>query len=118
MTSSQKIAKVLRTDKDVLENLAKKAENLTGKMNVLDKIVEENESLIRERLRLKEFGKDILAEEIFTALMEKIKEDDLQFFRALNKPSFMLKEDVDRVLEKVKELISSLEGFFLKKKRP
>ncbi|MEK7658026.1 MAG: hypothetical protein AAB366_02475 [Patescibacteria group bacterium] len=117
MTSSQKIAKVLRTDKDVLENLAKKAENLTGKMNVLDKIVEENESLIRERLRLKEFGKDILAEEIFTALMEKIKEDDLQFFRALNKPSFMLKEDVDRVLEKVKELISSLEGFFLKKEK-
>lgn len=117
MTSSQKIAKVLRTDKDVLESLVKKAENLTGKMNVLDKIVEENESLIRGRLQLKEFGKDISAEEIFTALMEKIKEDDLQFFKALNKPSFMLKEDVDRVLEKVKELIPPFEGFFLKKEK-
>ncbi|KKQ21693.1 hypothetical protein A2999_01575 [Candidatus Wolfebacteria bacterium RIFCSPLOWO2_01_FULL_38_11] len=117
MEPAQKIAKILRTDKDIIEKLAEKAEALTDKENILEKIVKGNEALIKNRLQLKELGSSISAEEIYKALIDKIKEDDLQLFKALGKPSFMLKEDVDFVLEKVKDLVVPAEGFFLKKEK-
>lgn len=117
MVASEKIAKILRIDKRIIRDLETRAENATGKKNVLDKIIEENETLIKQRLQLKELGGSISAEEIYQALIEKIRIDDLQLFKALGKPSFMLKEDVDGVLAKVKELIPPTKGFFLKKEK-
>lgn len=117
MDSIQKVSKILRTDRNTLEHLAEKAEKITDRYDVFDRIVEENEALIKNRLQLKGLSEDIPAESIYKALIDKIREDDLQLFKALGKPSFMLKEDVDVVLEKVKELISPSEGLFLKKEK-
>lgn len=117
MTSIQKIAKILRTDKNTIERLAEKAEKLTDRYDVFDRIIEENEALIKNRLQLKDLSEGISAEEIYKSLIDKIREDDLQLFKALGKPSFMLKEDVDIVLDKIKELVSPYEGFFLKKEK-
>ncbi len=114
MVASEKIAKILRIDRRIIKELETRAESLTGRKNVLDKIIEENETLIKQRLQLKELGVSISAEEIYQALIEKIRIDDLQLFKALGKPSFMLKEDVDGVLMKIKELIPRAKGFFLK----
>jgi len=99
---------------DVVKELESKAESLTGKKDVIDKIVEENESLIKTRLQLKDFG-TLYAEDIYRALVDKITQDDIQLFRALGKPSFMLQEDVETALKKVRELRSPKpKGFFLK----
>ena len=119
MNSIEKIAKIFRTDKDIIYELEKKASALTGKKNVIDKIVEENQSLINDRLKLKGFEKKLSAEEVYAALIDKIKQDDLQLFKALGKPSFMLQEDVDAVLKKVSELVPEdfRSGFFLKKEK-
>lgn len=117
MVASEKIAKILRIDRRIIKEIEDRAGSATGKRNVLDKIIEENESLIKQRLQLKELGGTIFAEEIYQALIEKIRIDDLQLFKALGKPSFMLKEDVDAVLAKVKELIPPAKGFFLKKEK-
>ena len=117
MSSIQKIAKILRTDKNTIERLAEKAEKLTDRYDVFDRIMEENEALVKNRLQLKSLSEGILAEDIYKALIDKIREDDLQLFKALGKPSFMLKEDVDVVLDKIKELVSPSEGFFLKKEK-
>ena len=117
MSSIQKIAKILRTDKNTIEQLAEKAEKITDRYDVFDRIMEENEALIKNRLQLKALSEGISAEEIYKSLIDKIREDDLQLFKALGKPSFMLKEDVDVVLNKIKELVSPCEGFFLKKEK-
>src|SRR3989338_674034 len=117
MSSIQKIAKILRTDKNTIEQLAEKAEKITDRYDVFDRIMEENEALIKNRLQLKALSEGISAEEIYKSLIDKIREDDLQLFKALGKPSFMLKEDVDFVLEKVKDLVVPAEGFFLKKEK-
>ena len=117
MSSIQKIAKILRTDKNTIEQLAEKAEKITDRYDVFDRIMEENEALIKNRLQLKALSEGISAEEIYKSLIDKIREDDLQLFKALGKPSFMLKEDVDVVLDKIKELVSPCEGFFLKKEK-
>ncbi|MEK7635481.1 MAG: hypothetical protein AAB405_00060 [Patescibacteria group bacterium] len=117
MSSIQKISKILRTDKNIIEQLSEKAEKLTDRYDVFDRIVEENEALIKNRLQLKNLNEGISAEEIYKSLIDKIREDDLQLFKALGKPSFMLKEDVDVVLDKIKELVSLPDGFFLKKEK-
>lgn len=117
MTSTEKISQILRVDKDIIKNLESKADAITGKSGVLDEIVSKNEALIKDRLQLKESGDSLTAEEIHNALLDKIKNDDIQLFKALAKPSFMLKEDVDAVLSKVKELIPPSKGFFLKKEK-
>lgn len=111
----EKIAKILRVDHDVIKNLEKKAEFLTGKKNVMDKIVEMNKSAVKNRLQIKEIEKTISAEEVYDALVNKIKEDDLELFKALNKPSFLIPEDIDLVLSKIRELLPAFKGFFLKK---
>lgn len=115
MTSIEKIARVLRTDQDVIRELARRAELLTGKKNVIDAIVEENNALIQSRLQLRGFEQELRAEEIYEALVEKIKEDDIQLYKALGKPSFLIQEDVDRILGTIKELVPPPIGFFLKK---
>lgn len=114
-----KIAKILRVDKDVLKDLEKKAELLTGKKNIIDKISEENRSLIESRLQIKGFEEKLFAEEIYRALTDKIKQDDLLLFKALGKPSFMIQEDVEAVLKKIQQLIlpEIQKGFFLKKEK-
>lgn len=119
MTATEKISKILRVDKDVIKDFERKAEALTNKKNVIDKIIEENEALIKKRLQLKDFS-GLYAEDIYHALVEKIKEDDLQLFKALGKPSFGLQEDVETVLSKVKEILASEfgdkpKGFFIKR---
>ncbi len=117
MTPKEQIARILRVDKDVIEELDKKAWKLTGKLNVFDKIIEQNQFLIKEKIRFKEFSKEIKAEEIYNALMEKIKEDDIKLCKAFGEPSLMSKEDIDGVLEKIKQLLPQEDGFFLKKEK-
>ena len=119
MNSIEKIARIFRTDKDVIYELEKKASALTGKKNIIDKIIEENQSLVENRLQLKDFEKKLSVEDVYAALINKIKQDDLQLFKALGKPSFMLQEDVDAVLKKVSELVPAgfKKGFFLKREK-
>src|SRR3989344_8732684 len=119
MNSIEKIARIFRTDKDVIYELEKKASALTGKKNIIDKIIEENQSLVENRLQLKDFEKKLSVEDVYAALINKIKQDALQLFKALGNPSFMLEEDVDAVLKKVSELVPAgfKKGFFLKREK-
>lgn len=117
MASKEKVAKILRVDKNVIEDLDKKAWTITGKLNVFDKIIEQNNALIKDKFGFKEFSKEINAEEIYNALMGKIKEDDIKLCKAFKEPSLMSKEDIDGILEKIKELLPQEDGFFLKKEK-
>lgn len=117
MKPIEKISKILRTDKNVILSYVKKAEQVSSKTGVLERIIEENEVLIKNRFQFKQDQDEIYAEEIYNALISKIKEDDLSLFKALGKPSFMIKEDIDKVLEKVSLLTPEFEGFFLKEEK-
>ena len=110
---------MIRVDKDVIKDFERKAEALTGKKNVIDAIVEENQSLMANRLQMKELTEELGAEEIYRGLVDKIQIDDLQLFKALGKPSFMLEEDINSVLAKIQGLIpqANKKGFFLKKEK-
>ncbi len=114
MFSYEKIAKILRVDKDVTRILEEKLDALTGKRNVMTRIVNENESEIRERLDFLGLGRKLIAKEIFDALTSKIEADDSQIFKVLGSPSVLVSGDWQRVLEAAKKIAGQPKGLFLK----
>jgi len=115
MNSCEKIAKILRIDKDTIRVLEEKMAALTGKKKVMDKIVEENEAQIRKRLDFLGLGRQIFAKEIYDGLISKIEADDSQLFESLGRPSAASSECWQRVLEIAFDISAKPKGFFLKK---
>ena len=113
----EKIAKILRTDKDVIRVLEEKLSSSTGKKNMMEKIVEENDTAIRNRLGVLGIGSAKFAKDIFDALIKKIEKDDENLANALGNPKATVSKDWERVLEVAKESVGRPKGFFLKKEK-
>lgn len=114
MFSYEKIAKILRVDKDTIRLLEERFSKITGKKNIMDKIAEENEAEIRKRLDFLGLGRQITAKNIFDALISKIEADDNQLFKVLGSPSVLISKDWQRVLEVAKNIANKPKGLFLK----
>jgi len=117
MFSYEKIAKVLRTDKDVIRLLEQRLGEVTGKKEVMEKIVEENEAEIRKRLDFLGLGRELTAKQIFDALISKIEADDSELFNVLGSPSVLAPADCQRVLEIAKGVAGKPKGLFLKEEK-
>ncbi len=110
----EKIAKILRTDKDFIAKIESRFSAVTGKKNVLEKIIEENNSRIKDRLLTLGASSEATAREIYDALISKIEADDNIIFQALGNPVCSKKEDCDKVLNMARKVMNSQKGFFLK----
>jgi hypothetical protein len=117
MLAYEKIAKILRSDKNTIRLLEEKLGALTGKKGVTAKIIEENESAIRNRLDFLGLGRKINARKISDALISKIEADDAELYEALGEPSVVIPEDWQRVLEISQKVSNNPKGFFLKEKK-
>lgn len=117
MTSYEKIAKIFRTDKDTVRLLEEKLSASTGKKNVIEKIIEENETQIRSRLDFLGLGRQINAKEIYDALISKIEADDNKLFKVLDSPLVTAPNDWQRVLKIAQLIANNPKGFFLKKEK-
>ncbi len=113
----EKIAKILRTDKDNIRLVEEKLNILTGKKNVMAKILEENQTAIETKMGLLGLGKNSSAKEIYAGLVGKIEKDDEAVYNFLGKPSPTNPDDWNRVLQKIKEIIKPPKGLFLKKEK-
>ncbi len=117
MNPYEKISKILRTDKDTVRLLEEKLSASTGKKNVIEKIVEENETQIRSRLDFLGIGRKITAKEIYDALISKIEADDSKLFKVLGSPLVTAPNDWQRVLKIAQSIAGNPKGFFLKKEK-
>lgn len=117
MKSYEKIAKILRTDQDVIRAAEERLTALTGKVGVLDKIMEENWTAIDGRLNILGLTRDASAKEVYDALISKIEADDVSFYEALGRPQVTEPEDWQRVLDTIVAAIDPPTGFFLKKEK-
>lgn len=117
MFSYEKIAKILRTDKDNIRILEEKLGASTGKKNVMDKVIEENKVQIEKRLDLMQLNRQSTAKEIYSALISKIEADDSLLFKALGSPSAIISKDWQRVLEIAQYIVGKPKGVFLKKEK-
>lgn len=111
---TEKIARVLRVDKHVISRLEADLEKATGKMGVFQKIVEENDKLLDDRLRVLGLNRNSTAQEVYDTLISKIEADDLAIFKALKIESLTHSESAQKVVDFIPKLHAPTKGFFLK----
>ena len=117
MNSYEKIAKILRAKSETIKSLEQKLGALTGKSDVMAKILEENEAEIRHRLDFLGLGRNVGARQVYDGLISKIEADNDKLFKALGSPSALNPDDWQRVLETAKNIAGKPQGFFLKKEK-
>ena len=116
----KKITKLLRmSDENVLADLFSKMEKLTGKKKVAEKIYEENEQMVKQKLS--DIGivrEKADAQYVEAEILRKAGEADSSFFEFLGKPDFGAPEGYARMIELAKEIKPGEEkGFFLKEEK-
>ncbi|MCL5004369.1 MAG: hypothetical protein M1170_00225 [Patescibacteria group bacterium] len=113
----QKIAQILRTDKDNIRFIDERLSAVTGKKNIIEKIVEENDATMKNRLDILGLNKNAGAKKIYNSLIRKIESDDIQLFKVLGSPLVTISSDWQHVLETTKSIAGKPKGFFLKKEK-
>ncbi len=114
--SIEKIARVLRTDKDTVVSAENFLGKISGKENVLDKIVNQNEKLMKEKREA--LGLSVSqSRDIYAALLTRIQKDDEALFEALNQPVCLTPIGCQPILDAAKKVAGVGKGFFLKKEK-
>ncbi len=114
MEPYEKISKILRTDKHNLLQLDRRLSAVTGKKDVMRKILDENETTLWDRLAKLGVSRDAKAKEVYDALIARVKEHDELLFIALGQPNYTKSADCQRVADIAKKIEGSPKGFFLK----
>lgn len=117
MEAYKKIANILRTDKDGIQLLENRLSFATGKKNIIDKIIDENEEIIKNRLDFLGLERGVSSKEVYKALISKVESDNYKFFNALGSPNFKDSNDCKFILEKAQKIANKPKGFFLKKEK-
>lgn len=114
-----KLARILRTKPEVLLDLEKKMEKLTGKSGVMERIAEENEILIRQTLKeLNLPEKNLNAKDVYNALIGHIKNIDARLYDFLDKPDLSkMSGKCGKLCETALALAKPSPGFFIKKEK-
>jgi len=116
MYSYEKIAKILHADKKTIKRVEEKMAGVLGHNSVFDKIVEENEAIIKEKIKFLKI-KENSAASLYKSLINKIKDTDYKIFNLFERPVCDKKEGCEKVLNFAKELSGSPDGFFLKEEK-
>jgi len=117
MNAYEKIAKILRTDKDNIRILEEKMEKATGKKGVMEKIVEENNAMIKSRCNILKICENPVAKNIYDNLVKKVEADNEAVHKFLGFPKANVSSDWGRILETTKSIIKPAKGLFLKKEK-
>lgn len=113
MQSFEKIAKIFRTDKDVIRLVEEKMSEIAGHDNVLDRIVEENNTRIESSFKnLKIYSRN--ARDIYSALIERIRENDIQIAKLIRKEVGDGPSDFQNMINVAKKASGVERGRFLK----
>lgn len=113
----QKLAKILRCPLETLDELEEKAKGITGKKGVLEKIFEENQLIIKNRLERLGLSSDSSSEIIYKSLLRKIAQDDQILLQQLGNISLAHFEDLKKIVSFIKIQLPKLTGYFLKESK-
>jgi hypothetical protein len=111
----EKIARILRIEKQAVIDLEKNLNRITGQSNYFYSLMEENDRLIDESLDNLGLGRNAMALDVYDSLISKIENDDLRVFQMLNNPDLNKPEDCQKMVDLVKSVCPKRKGHFLKK---
>lgn len=110
----EKIAKILRAEKQTITQLEDNLNRLTGKSSFFYSLMEENDRLIDEYLDQLGLGRNSMALDVYDALISKVESDDLRIFQYLKNPQLSEPKDCQRIIDLAKDISPKRKGFFLK----
>ncbi|OGY63373.1 MAG: hypothetical protein A3I89_01750 [Candidatus Harrisonbacteria bacterium RIFCSPLOWO2_02_FULL_41_11] len=109
------IAKILKADKHSIYKMEDRLSAITGKKEVLEKIIEENNQQVNNRLLDLGVSRNASVKEVHDALISKIEADDNLIFNALGGMVCDSQNDCNKILKLAQKVAASNHGFFLKK---
>ena len=112
-----KLAKLLRISEEVLLGLEKKMENVSGKKGVIEKIVQENEEKINQKLKELNLTRESRAEEVYQALIRKTEETDRVLIKHFHELDLSVVTGCRSLINSVKELTGNLTNYYLKESK-
>lgn len=119
MSPQEKLAKMLRTRSEIILDLEEKLNKKTGKNGVVEKIIEENDALVRKTLKeLGCPGTNLNAEEVYNSLMARLSRLDDRLYNFLDKPDLAkMSNACGKLCGTAVALNKPQKGFFIKKDR-
>ncbi len=110
-----KLSAVLRTDRHILEAVCADLERASGKVGVMEQIVDQNDAIVRDRLDFLGLGRNVGVYDIYDALISKVEADDIKIYDGLRRPNLSIPEEALRILYLAESVSGKQKGFFLKK---
>lgn len=117
MTASAKIASILRVDRDVIADVSARLGEVSGRKNIIERIADENEAMMKNRLNSLGISFDASAKDIFNALIEKLRSDDEKLLGILGNPKYDTQEGCRVILDAAHRIVGKPKGFFLKREK-
>lgn len=110
----EKLASILRVDKNMFASTIARLSAVTGKTDVLERVLEDSEKFIEDRLWILGAHRDANAKEIYDALISKIESDDHLVYEGLGRPVCKRIADCQNITDIAKKVANPPKGFFLK----
>ncbi len=117
MDSIEHIAKILKADRSSLRKIDEHLGALTGKRDVFDRLVAENEKQIDARFLALGVSRSAPIKEMYDALISKIESDDFMILEAMGHPTCSNHGDCTSVLNIVQKVTGVNRGFFIKREK-
>ncbi len=117
MNPFEKLAKLLRTPEKVVLDLEKKMQRITGKQGIIEKIIQENDNKINQKLEKLGLNRSSKAKDIYEALIAKAKQSDQSLSSHFHQLNFSTAAGSQDLINTIKELTGNLSGFFLKEEK-
>lgn len=113
----KKVAKILRVQPEVIERLMRDMEAITHREGVLEDLLEENASTIKETLGILRIS-SLHAEDIANAIENLLQHDDRILFDILGKPDLLQPETTKGLIKASYDAVGgNPASFFLKKEK-
>jgi hypothetical protein len=117
MDAIERVAKMLRTDKDYIYSIEKRLALATGKRGVFDRIIFDNDVRIKDRLQRLELSSDSSAKAVYDALIAKVENHDTWLCQSTGSNKCSVIEDFIKAVDTAKKVIKMPKGFFIKKEK-
>jgi len=117
MSPQEKIAKLLNIEERMVLAIDQRLSSITGKVGVVERILEEQEAIISDRMLRLGVAREEGAFACYNALISRVEADDNRIFEFFKRPSSFGKEDCDRILEVISGITPPKRGFFIKKEK-
>lgn len=115
MESYQQIARILRTDQNIIKNLQVRSEEISGKTGVLDSLLRENRTQIEKSFNFFGFDGRFSLRDAVEALQDKLKSDEEKLKNVFGGVRLTGKTDCEKIIGFANDFLRPKESYFLKK---